>query len=229
MRAIGEGDGPAIVLCHGYGAPGDDLVPLAGALDLAIPGAGRVRWFFPEAPGELDMGFGQSGRYWWPIDMARIQLALMSGRPREFPTDQIPDGIEDARAALDGCFDALVAEHGVDPARTLIGGFSQGAMLTADRAILGARTWAGVALLSGALIAEPQWRAALATRGARLDVFQSHGHGDPLLPFAIAEQLGALLVASGARREFHPFRGQHEIPRPVLAALGAFAKRVLAA
>lgn len=227
VRAIGDGDGPAIVLCHGYGAPGEDLVPLAGALDAAPPGA-RVRWFFPEAPGELDAGYGPPGRYWWPIDMARIQLALMSGRAREFPVDQVPEGIDEARAALDGCLDALVAQEGLDPARTLLGGFSQGAMLSADRAILGPRRFAGLALLSGALIAEPQWRAALVERGPSLDVFQSHGHGDPLLPFGVAEQLGALLEASGAKREFHPFRGQHEIPRSVLVALGGFARRVLA-
>ena len=57
--------------------------------------------------------------------------------------------------------------------------------------------------------------------------FQSHGLGDPLLPFSVAEQLGKLLEGAGAKREFHPFRGQHEIPRGVATAFGAFAKRVL--
>ena len=43
----GDGGGPGalVVLFHGYGAPGDDLVALGGALD-APPG---TRFAFPEA------------------------------------------------------------------------------------------------------------------------------------------------------------------------------------
>jgi phospholipase/carboxylesterase len=220
----GGGDGPAIVLCHGFGAPGDDLVALARVID-AGPG---VRWFFPEAPGEVDLGFGQRGRMWWFIDMARIQLSLMSGRPREFPTDATPDGLESAREALDACIEALVRDERVDPAKLVIGGFSQGAMLTTDLAVARKRPYAGLAILSGALVAEPTWKSALATSGPSLKVFQSHGREDPLLPYPVAEKLRALLVDAGAQHEFHPFRGQHEIPAGVVEALGAFARRVLA-
>jgi phospholipase/carboxylesterase len=46
----GGGDGPLVVLMHGFGAPGDDLVPLARGLD--VPS--EVRFAFPEAP--LDLG-----------------------------------------------------------------------------------------------------------------------------------------------------------------------------
>ena len=42
----GGGDGPVVVLLHGFGAPGDDLVPLTRFL--AVPRA--VRFVFPAAP-----------------------------------------------------------------------------------------------------------------------------------------------------------------------------------
>ena len=45
----GGGDGAAVVLLHGFGAPGDDLVSLAGQLDVP-PG---TRFFFPEGPISL--------------------------------------------------------------------------------------------------------------------------------------------------------------------------------
>ena len=57
VTALGRGEGPAVLLCHGFGAPGDDLAALARVVD-AGPG---VRWFFPEAPLALDWG----GRAWW--------------------------------------------------------------------------------------------------------------------------------------------------------------------
>ncbi|MEM9195553.1 MAG: hypothetical protein AAGF12_40660, partial [Myxococcota bacterium] len=41
------GDGPLLILMHGYGAPGDDLVPVAEALRAAVP---ELRVVLPEAP-----------------------------------------------------------------------------------------------------------------------------------------------------------------------------------
>ena len=70
----GGGNGPLVVLMHGFGAPGTDLVPLARVLDVPR----EVRFAFPEAP--LDLGpEAMNGRAWWRIDMARMQRAMMTG------------------------------------------------------------------------------------------------------------------------------------------------------
>src|SRR4051812_9883368 len=68
----GAGAGPVVVLLHGYGAPGTDLVSLGR--ELAVPS--DVRFVFPEGP--LDLGFG-GARAWWPIDMARLQERFDAG------------------------------------------------------------------------------------------------------------------------------------------------------
>src|SRR5208282_2123552 len=74
----GGGDGPALVLLHGFGAPGDDLVSLWRVL--AAPAG--TRFVFPEAPVSLAaMGYGE-GRAWWMIDMERM-LELQRGQPRD--------------------------------------------------------------------------------------------------------------------------------------------------
>jgi len=223
VHVSGKGEGPAVLLCHGFGAPGDDLVPLARAID-AGPG---VRWFFPEAPLSIELGFGMQGRAWWMIDIERIQRAIASGRRRDFPTDDVPEGMAESRAALDECIDSLVRDHGVDPTKLVIGGFSQGAMLTTDLALDRRHAYAGSVVLSGALVAAKRWKEALAKNGKELHVLQSHGRQDPLLPFDVAESLHSLFESSGASVEWIPFDGQHEIPARVLDRLGPFLQRRL--
>ena len=206
----GGGDGPAVLLCHGYGAPGDDLV----SLHRAVTAPQNTRWFFPEAP--LDAAVGPGSRAWWAIDMRRLQLMMMRGDRR--PTNETPDGIEDARLALDECLDALIEHHGVTAEKLVIGGFSQGAMVTTELTLYGARRFAGLAVLSGTLLCHDRW-AERKDRLRDLSIVQSHGRSDPILGFAEAEQLRDFFVASGANLAFHPFLGQHAIPPVALGGL----------
>jgi phospholipase/carboxylesterase len=209
----GGGDGPLVVLLHGFGAPGDDLVPLAEVLQVPA----TVRFVFPAAPLPLPGGWGDA-RAWWMIDLARFERSDMRDLSSE-----VPDGLPEARArvlALVGALDERLA-----PGTLVLGGFSQGAMLSCDVAGHLRRPLAGLVLLSGTLLAAHEWAPQLEAR-AGLPVFQSHGSGDPLLPYRMAERLRDLLTAAGLAVEWVPFRGGHEIPPAVMAALGAFITRV---
>lgn len=220
----GGGSGPAIVLCHGFGAPGDDLVTLARVVD-----AGRgVRWFFPEAPLEADLGMGPTpdARAWWPIDMLRLQMLMERGQARDL-AGETPDGMAEARAALEACLAWLGAEHGVAPERTVIGGFSQGAMLATEVALHAAAPFAGLAALSGSLVSEERWREAASGSGATLHAVVTHGRRDPILPFDGGRALAELLAASGAHVRFVPHGGGHEIPPSALDALAILARERL--
>ncbi|MGV3621849.1 MAG: phospholipase, partial [Archangium sp.] len=63
----------AVILCHGFGAPGDDLVGLAPELVKLQPSLKSVRFYFPAAPINLgELGWGDA-RAWWLIDMAAVQ------------------------------------------------------------------------------------------------------------------------------------------------------------
>lgn len=219
VRAIGPVAGPAVILCHGYGAPGDDLCGLAPAID-AGPG---VRWFFPEAP--LDLGGG--ARAWWPIDMVAIQIALMQGKPRVFDTEAVPAGMTDALARMQSCLQGLVRDHGVDPASTVIGGFSQGSMVTTDLFLNAPEKWAGLMVLSGTVLAGSRWRPAAKETARGRRVFQSHGRQDPILPFAVAEELHALLRDNGAAVDWVPFHGPHTITPTVCSRAGAWLRETL--
>lgn len=214
------GDGPLVVLLHGFGAPGDDLVPLGGVLS-APPG---TRFLFPAAPLVLAEAFF-GGRAWWMIDWARRER-LVAESGFEAVAELVPDGMAEARKAVLGFLDEARAALGVAPERTVLGGFSQGAMLALDVALHDPRPLAALCLLSPTLVAAPEWRRRAPARTG-LSAFLSHGRHDPLLPFALTERLRALLADAGISVRWSPFDGGHEIPPGVVADLSAFLAEVL--
>jgi len=221
----GGGDGPAILLCHGFGAPGDDLVGLARVID-----AGRgVRWFFPEAPLELAVGPGMMGRAWWDIGMDRLMALLMRGDVEGAMQrlDEVPEGLAPARDALLETIDALVQELGVKREQLIVGGFSQGAMLTTELVTWTGDPFAGLAVLSGTRLGGDRWQAGFGALGERLSALVSHGRRDPLLPFGRAEVLRDMMLAAKAHVTFVPHGGGHEIPQNVVNALSQFARERL--
>jgi len=216
----GSGNGPLVMLLHGFGAPGDDLVPLAEVTD--VPAG--TRWLFPEGPLSLNMGFGNS-RAWWIINFARIQEDRAAGRIRDLSIET-PNGLALARERLLALLKDLPRQLPIDYKRTVIGGFSQGAMLTCDAVLQTSYPFAGLVQLSGNLLAQTVW-SPLMPRRKGLPVFQSHGTRDDILPHIGAERLRDALSQSGLAVEWHSFRGGHEIPEPVLRRLGVFLTKVL--
>ncbi len=213
----GAGDGLLMVLLHGFGAPGTDLVSLARVI--AAPKG--TRFAFPAAPLSLaSMGFMEDSRAWWEIDMIRLQMQLMSGSIDGL-LNEVPDGLSEAREKLLATLDALEAKLGAPRERVILGGFSQGAMLSCDAVLRSSRPFAGLVLLSGSLIAQGEWLPLMSQR-KDIAVFQSHGTHDPILPYAAGERLRDALVSAGLSVNFNAFRGQHEIPMPVLDRLGAW-------
>lgn len=211
----GGGRGPLVILLHGFGAPGDDLVPLADALN--VPAG--TRFLFPEGPLSLSFGPGDA-RAWWLIDMARIAQDRAAGRVRDLSQD-IPKGLAPVRETMLSFLNEIEQKFGADPKKTVLGGFSQGAMLSCDLILHTDRPYAGLVQLSGNILAQPVWRPLLPKRKG-LPVFQSHGVQDEILPYVGAERLRDTLAHAGLSVEWHNFRGGHEIPRMVLQRLGLF-------
>jgi phospholipase/carboxylesterase len=216
----GSGNGPVVILLHGYGAPGDDLVVLGSVLK----GPPGTRWIFPEGPLQLSTGYGGASA-WWLIDMARLEADRAAGRMRDLSAE-VPRGLPQAREALERFLTLLPGTVAVDYQQTVIGGFSQGAMLTCDLVMRTAFPFAGLIQLSGSLVAKQDWRPSKGKR-AGLPVFQSHGTLDPILPYVMGERLRDELIAAGLMVQWHSFRGGHEIPEPVLSQLDGFITKVL--
>lgn len=211
----GGGDGPVVVLLHGFGAPGDDLVDLAHFLR-APP---SVRFVFPEAPLLLD---GGPGRAWWMLDMALFERRMRGERVDR--SDDQPPSLPALREQLLAALDDIETRLSVARDHMLVGGFSQGSMLACDAVLHAEVKPAGLILLSSTLIARTQWAAHMASC-AGLPVLQTHGTHDPILPFDDAERLRDLFLTAKADLTFVPFAGGHELPPVTLEALSAFIKR----
>lgn len=207
-----------VVLLHGFGAPGADLVPLAGALG-APAGTAFV---FPEAP--LELPWGLDSRAWWMIDIERLERAMSGSGPREIP-DEVPPGLPRARSGVLAMLGDVESSLKVPPERVVLGGFSQGAMLACDVALRRDVPPAGLALMSSTLLSSTEW-TPLMPRLAGRPVLLSHGTLDPLLPFDVSVTLRDLLIDAGADMRWIPFRGQHEIPPPVLEGLATLVRDV---
>lgn len=211
----GRGDGPVVILLHGFGAPGDDLAALAGLLEVPRD----MRFVMPAAPIEFESGFG-GGRAWWLIDLMKIQAQLAAGDVRDLSRD-VPEGLTEARAAVISLLDDVEERFAVSGSRIVLGGFSQGAMLSMDVALRTSRPLGGLVLMSGTLLAADEWVPLMPARRG-MKVFQSHGQRDPLLPFGAATTLRDHLRAAGLSVDWLDFRGGHEIPHIVLDRLAKF-------
>lgn len=209
----GGGDGPLVVLMHGFGAPGTDLLGLWRVLDVPR----TVRFAFPEAPHEIPGLFG--ARAWWMLDLGRAEQAMAEG-PRSYARET-PPGMEDATDRVVDMIESLQEELDVQSDRLIVGGFSQGSMAACNAVFTRNVTPRGLVILSGTPVNLTAWEAGMASkRGLR--VFQSHGQNDPLLSFEAAEHLRDEMRKAGLSTEWVPFRGGHEIPMPILEALGRF-------
>ena len=214
----------AIVILHGFGAPGNDLVSLSDQLDLL-----EDTWLiFPEGPVDLSEQLGPTcagKRGWWLTDSIQLQLAMFTGQP-QLAARAAGHLRETARPVLAEFLDALQAKLRLGPERIVLGGFSQGAILSLDYLLHDERPWPGLLFLSGTLVDVDELRER-ATRRAGMHVLISHGRLDPILPFALAQQLHNELSRAAWDSNFLTYEGSHGIPPEVVHAIRTLAPQWL--
>ena len=216
----------ALVLCHGYGASGRDLIGLTQAIGIVRPSLlADVIFLYPAAPLDLsDMGIPY-GRAWWHIDLDRLLNRPTPELLAQFRRN-CPEGMPEARAMLEHLIAAAGEQFGLAADRFVLGGFSQGSMLATDVALRMKEGPAALCILSGALVNEIEWRE-LAGKHPPLPVLQSHGRQDQILMYPQATALKDLLADAGHDVEFVAFDGGHEIPPVVVHRLADLLERLM--
>jgi phospholipase/carboxylesterase len=211
----GEGP-PTVVLLHGYGSSADDWVPFTGTLTVP-PG---TRFVFPQAPETTVPPDGPiGGRAWWRIE---LQAHIPPGGRVPDLSATRPPGLANAAALVHTLLqDLRWSRRGP----VVLGGFSQGAMVSSEIAFRSRAPLAALVLLSGTTVDEASWETGFATRRG-LPVFISHGRADEILPFEVADRYRRKLEAAGLDVTWVPFDGGHQVPASVVVALNAFLTKL---
>jgi phospholipase/carboxylesterase len=164
----------AIVLTHGRGADPHDLEPL---LELLDPDR-RLLGIFPRGPLSLP----PAGQHWY--------IVRQVGSPDR---DTFLPTFEELAAHLG----SVLSEHGLDWDRTVLGGFSQGAVMSYSLALGAGRPRpAAVLAFSGFIPSLDGFDLGLADR-ASLPVSISHGAQDPVISVGFARDARDRLTAAG--------------------------------
>lgn len=181
FKSAGAAKGKAtslVVLVHGYGANGDDLLGLSDPLAPHLP---HTAFVAPDAPERVSgHGFGYQ---WFPIPR-------FDGSTEAEARAGLAASTEDLNAFLD----ARLAEYGLGPEALALFGFSQGAMMSLHVAPRRAKPLAAVVACSGRLLAPELLQAETK---AKPPILLMHGDQDPVVPFAHMSEAGDALVTAG--------------------------------
>jgi phospholipase/carboxylesterase len=169
-----------VVLLHGYGANGDDLIALAQGWRGRLP---AVQFVAPNAPESIP---GMPGALQW--------FALTLQDPSEYWR-----GVVAAAPGLDRFIAHELARLGLPAQRLALVGFSQGTMLALHVALRQAAAPAAVVAYSG-LLAGPERLGEIKTRPPVLLV---HGEADDLIPVDALHLAREPLAAAGLAVEWH--------------------------
>lgn len=167
-----------VVLLHGLGADGNDLIALAPELARTLP---RALFVSPDAPFPCDMA--PYGRQWFSLQdraSARVQEGTVMARP-----------------ILDRFLDEALDVWGLKDDALALLGFSQGAMMALHAGLRRKNPPAAIVAFSGALIGEVPATPA----GGYPPVLLVHGEDDPIVPFSSFRFARTALAAAGVSVE----------------------------
>jgi phospholipase/carboxylesterase len=197
-----------VILCHGVGADGNDLIDLAPYWGSVLPDAVFAA---PNAPEPFDMA--PMGRQWFSLgnlDPARLEA-----------------GVRVAAQALDPFIDEQLAKYALAPTAYALMGFSQGAMMALFTGLRRAQAPRAILAFSGALLGPGSLAAEMKNHAP---VLLAHGEADEVVPAFRSRDAAAALRAAGVPVEtvFSPGLG-HGIDDAIIKAGAAFLQKAFAA
>ncbi len=185
-----NGDRPlnCLILLHGYGSHMGDLASLGPSINET-----DYIYICPNAPIQMDLGFGQKGYAWFPIGENRTSNDLYR-----------------AVEVINATIEEALQKFPINRDRVFIGGFSQGGMIAMHAGLSKPDTFKGALILSSRIILEDELLSS--TKGAsKIPVFMSHGTTDNVIPISEGQHANDVLTKNGYSVEFHEYDMAHQI------------------
>lgn len=196
-----------VVLLHGYGSDGNDLISLGSYWQSIMPDALFVA---PNAPEACDMN--PMGYQWFPLDLSR-EISRLTGSAA-------------ARPAIVAFLEEIWRQTGLTAADTILGGFSQGAMMALEVGLRLEQPLKGILAFSGGVIAPDEIGGELKSKPP---VCLIHGAEDDVVPVSMTVVGGEALKKAGLDVTVHISPGAgHTIAQDGLEVAGAFLKKLVA-
>ena len=197
-----------LVLLHGWGADGRDLADLGAPLQAMMP---DLAIWCPNAPHICSAN--PMGRQWFAL----------TERFFSHPEEALPE-MQEMAYLLESAIDEMCQDLGLVAQDVILGGFSQGGMMSLHIATQNRLPAAGFASLSGALVGTD-----LQAQEAAHRILLAHGSADEVVPFAASREAQSLLEEAGHQVDFLAREGLgHGIDMAVLEGLGQFCHAVTA-
>jgi phospholipase/carboxylesterase len=197
-----------VILLHGLGADGNDLIGLQQYWGRLVP---EAEFISPNAP--------------FPCDMAPYGYQWFSAQDRSPPA--VLAGVRASAPSIDAFIDDELAKRGLAEGDAALVGFSQGTMMSLYVGLRREKPLAGILGYSGRLIAPDLLASELRSRPPVLLV---HGTEDPLVPFESMATADAALRQAGVSVETLACVGvPHSIDPEGLERGGRFLREALSA
>ena len=203
----GDGDvKKLVILCHGYGSNGRDLIALGEVWRRFMP---HTAFLSPNAPYPCDMAPG--GYQWFPLTT--------------FSQDERLSGVESAAPILDQFIDEEMSRFHLSPEDLALVGFSQGTMMSLYVGLRRAPQMAGILGYSGMLVGADDLEEAIR---ATPPVLLVHGSADELIPPRASRDAAEMLGTLGVPAQYYICNGiGHGVSPEGMELGGEFLRRVL--
>lgn len=170
-----------MILLHGRGASAADIIRLGSTI--TGPNSANIAFLAPQAANST----------WYPV----------SGF---LPQEQLAPWLESALTVIDETIDSAI-DAGISSDKIVLGGFSQGAMLSLEYASRGRRAIGGVLAFSGSLIGPVDQPHAPLVDVAGLPVFIGCGTNDSWISAKSAQTSADLFTEAGAVVDLRIYQG----------------------
>ena len=204
----------SVIWLHGLGDTGEGWSQVVPALGIAP--TMRVRFVFPHAPS---MPVAINNNYVMPAwyDIREANLSERADLP----------GVRRSGAQLEALISREKA-RGVEDARIVLAGFSQGGAIALYTGLRYPERLAGIVALSTYVVDARGLATEASPANRDVPIFMGHGSHDPVVRLEWAEKSRDILSAAGYDVEWHLYRMEHSATMEEIADVGVFLRNVLA-